>query len=522
MSAWGTALLVCAATLGPGSFVEVAHTDAGLSVDGRLLDVAVSDVDGLPGNELTLAVWAQDRRRRELRVYHLGAAGRDAEPYLVLPVKADVVAWAWADVRPEAGHELVFLTRSGVWALTPDGGYRDILKLVEAELLYDVADPGELPRWPYVLPDGGRDALLLPQADGYGIWRAGGPGGTYQRAAFFEEDGVTKAAGPSDRRRGRLSISAGGVEFSGDVSGHMAEHPDITLHERDLVSAEARMNAPALLDVDGDGRLDLVRKRSKGLHIHLAGPEGIPAEPTRREEWPEAFGEAKLGLALHDLDGDGDLDVLAQLEAERDGPLESNNDVSLLVLINDGERLLQDQPRQILKFEAAAIRTNVADVNADGLPDLVVSKILGPSLLELTSPEGLKVTRSMLVFFGEGGGRFARRPSIEREDVYDIASLGEAIVTRVLASDLDGDGLADLVDTDLAGNTIVYRLEHESSFFGGDSWSLERNPWRRFEGRADMRTTQVDDFNGDGLGDVLSHHGKHLTLLLSRRTGAGR
>ena len=39
--------------------------------------------------------------------------------------------------------------------------------------------------------------------------------------------------------------------------------------------------------------------------------------------------------------------------------------------------------------------------------------------------------------------------------------------------DCSGDGIADLVEVDLAGNLAVRRLRKESSFFGGDTWKLD-------------------------------------------------
>ncbi|RKY17397.1 MAG: hypothetical protein DRQ55_15900 [Planctomycetota bacterium] len=503
---------------------EVVHIDAGLTLQGEVLDVGIGDVDGVPGNELSVAVYDRSLRRRELRVYGLPAGGgRTPEPVLTVPIKSDVLAWCWAEVRDEPGKELVLLTRSGAWAYAPGGeGYRDILRLVRQDLLYDVADPGELPRWPYVLPDADGDALLLPGIDGFAIWGPGGEDGAYVSGPLFEEQRVTDLR--SFRGEGgSVVLASGGIQLTGNFHQGLAESR-IAMPEPHLVSASARIDAPALLDVDGDGRLDVLRWRDGQLELHLAGPEGISIEPTRRERWAEQLteGSGRLHATLRDLDGDGDLDVLANLRSERGGVMETNRTITLFVLINDGDALLPEQPRQLFKFEAAALLSDVADVNGDGLPDLVVTKLLGPSVLELTSPEGLKLTRSAVVFFGHGDGRFDKRPSIELEKTYGITSLDGAITERALRLDLDGDGIADLVDTDLRGNTVVHRTRLESSFFGGDTWEIEPTPWRRFEGQADMQATEVLDVNGDGLGDVLSHRGGRLTLLLSHRVGVGR
>lgn len=514
-------LLAAAAAPGPG---DVAHVDASLSVDGRILAVGASDVDALPGAELTVALYDRAARRRELRVYHLTPQGREADPYLTVDVKSDVIAWCWANVRPEPGKELVFITRSGAWAYATSGqGYRDLLKLVDAELLYDVSDPGELPRWPYVLPGHGADTLLLPGTDGYALWSGKADGSPYQRGPVFEQK-TSKDEGPAgnERRRGTLEVTAGGVRMSRPDGKELALDHRLTLPDAFLVQTRSSINAPALLDVDGDGFIDLVTSSAGQLVLHLGGPDGIPAEPTRTESWGKLLGEDgdDADLWLHDLDGDGDLDILARRRAEKQDNRESNRETSLFVLIHQPGRMLPPAPQQILKFLAADLKPSVSDVDGDGLPDLVISKLVAPSMLELTTPDGLKVTRSIMVFRGQGKGRFSKRPDTERQDVFDMSSLGGALGRRALSMDLDGDGLADLVDTDLFGNTVVHRLKKESGFFSGTSFQIETTPWRRFEGLADMETTRVEDLNGDGLGDVLSYRGKRLTLLLSNRTGA--
>jgi hypothetical protein len=502
---------------------DVTHVDAGLTVDGEVLDVGVGDVDGRPGPELSVALYDRAAGRRELLVFGLSAqGGRTPEPVLSIPIKSDVLAWCWAEVRAEPGKELVLLTRSGAWAYAPGGdGYRDILRIVSSDLLYDVADPNELPRWPYVLPGESQDALLLPDPEGYTVWRPGGEGGTYLRSEHYEEE-LSESRGSRDGGIG-VVVASGEIRFAADMGEHLAEGSRPEMPEAHLVRASAQLDAPAMLDVDGDGRLDMLRWKSGSLQLFMADAQGLPPEPTREESWAPAMREGgNLNALLTDLDGDGDLDVLARMKGEKEEQLESNRDMTLFVLINDGETLLPEQPLQLFKFEAAALEARVADVDGDGIIDLVVNKLLGPSLLDLTSPDGLKVTRSVLVFFGEGGGRFKKRPSIEQQDTYDAASLNSAISSRRLTHDLDGDGHADLVDTDLRGNTVVHRTRLESSFFGGDTWEIEHTPWRRFEGLADMDTMQVLDVNDDGLGDLLSHKGRRLTLLLSRRTGGGR
>ena len=200
--ALGSALLGAAAATLPGDGVEfVEHR---VRVDGQVLDRAFVDFGGDGRLDLVVAVRAQAagaaEGRRALHVYALGADGSmSARAEQVIPVMDDVVAWACADVRPDPGRELLFLTPGGAWSYTPTRrGYRDnIARLVDTALLYDMPDPEELPLWRYVLParpagGGAGDALLLPGSGGYALWR-GASGEAYVDATHFGggDDGVT-------------------------------------------------------------------------------------------------------------------------------------------------------------------------------------------------------------------------------------------------------------------------------------------------------------------------------------------
>ena len=55
--------------------------------------------------------------------------------------------------------------------------------------------------------------------------------------------------------------------------------------------------------------------------------------------------------------------------------------------------------------------------------------------------------------------------------------------------------------------------------FGGRSWELEDNPWKRFEVRGSIASLVVEDLNGDGLGDIVSQTPDMLRILLSSARG---
>ena len=286
---------------------------------------------------------------------------------------------------------------------------------------------------------------------------------------------------------------------------------------RTLLSDSKSYDAPALVDVDGDGELDLVAASGGELHVHLSRGGALPSDPTRVEKYPEYLEveDADVVFSFEDLDGDGRSDLLVLIDEEVDGF--ENGEKRLLLLVNDGRRLLPEEPQQILRFEAALLRPHVADVNQDGRPDLVLRKFELPSMLETVT--GLEFRLTHLVFLAEEGksGLVERRPSLKQTEVFNENTVGDAIANRVLELDCSGDGIPDLVEVDLQGRIVIRRLTLDSGFFSGDTWALDEAPWKRFETRGATLSIRVQDANGDGLADILSPGEDSLTLFLSTR-----
>ena len=522
--ALGSALLGAAAATLPGDGVEfVEHR---VRVDGQVLDRAFVDFGGDGRLDLVVAVRAQAagaaEGRRALHVYALGADGSmSARAEQVIPVMDDVVAWACADVRPDPGRELLFLTPGGAWSYTPTRrGYRDnIARLVDTALLYDMPDPEELPLWRYVLParpagGGAGDALLLPGSGGYALWR-GASGEAYVDATHFGggDDGVTYHSDAP----GRIEAGQGRIRFDiGARDQLFLDDSVLTLGA--LLRGEGSFRSPALVDVDGDGRTDLLVRDGDELAVFLDTGAGIPARPQRTETRPEWLDplDTSLSQTLHDVDRDGDLDIVARVSEDRDG-LDARV-IKILVLINDGQRLYPESPAQVLRFEGNEVRYLLSDVDRDGRTDLVITKYDMPSLVDLAT--GFELRRSTFLFLGRGQEPFERQPVLRDEQIYGLESVDTAIVGRYLDLDLSGDGVADLVEVDLTGRIAVRRLTRDKGWFGGETWTLEREPWRRFDVRGSITNMEVRDVNGDGLGDVVSHRADTLLLLLSRRGGA--
>lgn len=518
----------------------VGFTQLSIRIEGELLDVRFADMDGDGRRDLVTAVLARRpglAARREIRIHTMGADGTlPLEPTRVVAVPDDVIVYGFADVRDDPGRELLLMTRSGIRSLSPQvEGLRDNLRRVAScDLLYQVPSSRSLASWSYVFERPGQhDLLLVPGAAGLSVWGPKPPVGDghssppLEGTPFDDYAPLIELGGASDslfsvKSPGAVKASAGGVRVSIDSGRNRGLFlEDAPAAYAALLQAEMRTDAPALADVDGDSRKDIVFFDDKTLRVYLASSSGFSSTPSRTETLPAWLdpGEGDLALNLHDLDQDGDIDAYARLAPEQDDL--DHVTFSYFVMLNDGQRLFPEQPQQVLRFEATGTDSEITDVNADGRPDLVVTKYELPSLAQLAG--GFKFTRSAFVYFaGEGDEPFERKPALRDEQLFTIDSLQDALVNRRISGDLSGDGLADLMEVDLTGHVVIRRITYEDALFGGGEWQVEETPWKRMDLGANLAELQLEDVNGDGLADLINPGEDSLTLVLSHRTGRGQ
>jgi hypothetical protein len=443
--------------LGAWSAPQEAHyLDNSFDLDGSLADWRFVDLQGSGDLELALSV-ARAGGERELRLHGFAGATLSQEPRLSLSILPDVVGWGVADVRAEAGRELVFLTRSGAWSYsTTLPGYRDnVARLTQEELLYDMPDAGRLLFWEYFVQGEGFDRVLLPGREQLSLW---GPAEAGSGAELPYARWASLPTGfDEEEEESETPAVEGDVDSDSDSDSDADEDYDASpfLPEGNrggstLLADAFSYAAPALLDIDGDGFEDLITLWDERLAVFLGHARGFPAEPSRVEPFPEAFGDeddVERDVRLVDVDGDARLDLIARIADEADGF--ENRVHRLLVYRGKPGGWFGEQPDQVLRFEAGDLEYRVVDVDGDGSADLQVEKLVLPSLVGTVT--GIEFTFERLLFLGERG-RFARRPAFKDAEKYDAESAFQLATRRNWRHDCNGDGIADLVELDLQGN----------------------------------------------------------------------
>ena len=219
----------------------------------------------------------------------------------------------------------------------------------------------------------------------------------------------------------------------------------------------------SLGDVDGNGTLDVIL--AKGRHWPLVdqilrndGKGHFSTQPLADSA------DRTYSAALADLDGDGDLDIVAS----NDRPDRK------LIYLNDGAGHF----RVSGTFGEAAWSTRyvtVSDLNADQRPDLIVAN-------RSSNPAA---PRPSFVCLNNGAGAFST-----------CTPLATQSATIIVASDLDGDGNTDLV--------VPHRDGGQNLIFWNDGTGAFREPPAPLgPATSQIRAAAAADINGDRVIDVV-------------------
>jgi subtilisin family serine protease len=217
----------------------------------------------------------------------------------------------------------------------------------------------------------------------------------------------------------------------------------------DLVVAEADSSTLGVLLGNGDGTF---------------APEvlyDLPAPP--------------LSLAVADLNGDGNLDVVLGVQGDyKTG--------AVITMLGDGKGKFSGPLNSLpINFFVPYFTTSVAvqDLNGDGLPDLV-----------LVDEGGL--IGGVYSYLNRGDGSFKEAQYLAP----DAADFG-SFYTAVTIGDLDEDGCADAVTTQLLGLVQVFKGNCDGSFQSSTTVG----------GGEAAVSVQLADMNGDGHLDVVTAGG---------------
>src|SRR5262249_13139311 len=241
-------------------------------------------------------------------------------------------------------------------------------------------------------------------------------------------------------------------------------------------------NVVAVGDFNRDGRLDIVttQQLTNTVSVLLGRGNGTFAPPLVFAASGEFFGPT--ALAIGDVNGDDKVDLVTNSQSFLGSPASQ-----IGVLLGNGDGTFQDP---ILHApDGGDGDVALGDFNGDGLTDAAV---VGLSLG--ISPGGGRV------FVGNGDGTF-------QQFLFVGFSTGGDDPQGLVATDLNGDGLVDLVATNTDNNTVGVLINNTTHTV----LSADVNP--AAVGQTVILTARVTGVNGIPTGNVTFRDGDGFVAL---------
>ena len=342
-----------------------------------------------------------------------------------------------------------------------------------------VADVNADGRPDVLVASSGLDEAAPKDFTGYVLLLLGLGDGTFSDPFVIAGGGypVAIAVGDVDGDEREDIVVATAGEFGAGVSEPdtlhiLIQQSDGTFAEPGAVLAVGAATSSIVLDdVDRDGSTDVVVACRGGFaddddgDVFVFFGDGTGAFPDRSHLTAASY---PYSLAVADVDADGWFDIVVSSLKDLDqaGP----GEVSVLIQ-SPGRRFAEQTPRIAVGVRPSAVV--VADVTADGKPDIVVANLLSKSLGVLESL---------------GGGRFSPMAAI---------GLGGGLPSDLAVADVDGDGLKDVVSINLATNDVTVLKAARGGIQVSGSTAVKNSPSQQVgliasAGRRPASTITVD------------------------------
>ena len=258
------------------------------------------------------------------------------------------------------------------------------------------------------------------------------------------------------------------------VSNHETDYLTVLINDRRGRFAEQHIHVHSIphphtvaaADVNRDGRVDLITDSwaENRITLLLSTAPGIWRSPGSTID---VLRRPYLNIVAADLDGDGNVDLA----------MPNYGFDSVSIFFGDGHGHFTPAPQSPIAAGPTPFAIAIGDVNGDGRPDILVANYSGH--MTDTAHDGLTWIRN------DGRRRFTAFP--QRVLTADGS-------WRVVSGDINGDGFADAVITDVATDRVTIAYGSRGGLHAGPSIATMHAP----------HSVALADLNHDGRADILA------------------
>lgn len=451
---------------------------------------------------------------RELHVFHQQADGSFATTAQRIEIKTEIIAVAFADLRPDPGKELLLFSNAGVFSLSSalQGYGGNIKQLLDWDLIAAIPDLETvqlLSDLQDINGDGEID-LLLPGDGVYGLFSGRG-GEVFELVSTFRTDNEALTAASRGRDNSgmdaRIGINAEegvvielNVETNSYFEGFVEQWEGGGEPARSLLRSENWMPSAIFGHLNADSLIDIayLNQGADGLgqlNFHFQDAQnGFNSEP----DWTGSV-DTRGDLQLIDVDSDAQLDLL-RITGE-------GNDRSAYFYRNENGSFDLQKPNQVMRFSGYDVRLNVIPLEENSSPILNVSFYTIPVVDAIRNAS---INRSQLLFGSDDAEQdqfFNRRPNSRLDESFSATNVRGLSEQMSLQYDIDGDGRKDAIYVTENGTLAAKKIDADLTIASEPFWEYV-SPNTVFE-------FQVLPLNQDTKPDLLLRHGTSTTFLVA-------
>lgn len=475
-------------------------------IHGRRTDTVSYDFDG-DGKPDLLNVsidFDVEPRVRWFALHPMRAGGLTTKPERVWAVDRRAAALVFGDFLPGGGVEIGFLAEDGVYAYPPAEGGPDgkPLKLLHLRTWFDRASDEALPVWQYALDlsADGRHDLIVPVPDGYKVYFQTAP------AAFGSVSDLEA------RLKRNRALAASRRAKTSDVVAS-------------FFSVDDSLPRVVPVDVDGDGRLDLVSIDGNTLTVFF---QRQPRAFSSAMNWRYRFIVKALEeevrkdvinfsvVAFADINADRNADlVVTQIYGEV-GLFDS---IKTTIYIHYGNGRGNFDVSARIQIDGVTIDPVFVDMNGDGRLDCLTSRLRTDLLSQAAKGVLLgDISIDYEVFqFDPTTGGYLGSPVYQypvRVTFDDMKDRGAgARPMMFIGADFTGDGRPDQIRYNPKSEELEF---HEGKITPRGQIHFEPTPWETFKPSRTPGAVVLYDCTGDDKSDVLLLNDGFVGLLVQR------